>query len=410
MNSLLDTRDIATIATAGMTCRLRRRKAALITYKPQHLSSDPYTLRNVGVIEKDCAQGPSRVNVDDTPQSTSNGVKQQPSNHSAKPSNTGGRADDLPAKRVADSLRTKRYQRRSSVHTSTHNPSPTNGRSKSEGEASEAEKKGRRQSCRLLNTKRAEEMSETSQSCDNTVNTHLVCTAIDPLQNQIHAVKPKGWIKVHKTRLVGDAKKYWKKPNVERSLCVCTQPVPGSLERGCDERCLNRAMDYECDSNNCSIGDLCTNREFAGIEQPTSDPSSIGVEIIETLDRGFGVCARKPYRPHQVIIEHIGEVITPNEADRRMKEDYKDKNVRHDILRRFGCRLTFFQNYYQMGFDQGMILDATKGSVSRFVNHSCEPNCKMLRRFVEGQPRIALFAGDNGISTGEELTYDYNFK
>jgi histone-lysine N-methyltransferase ASH1L len=169
-------------------------------------------------------------------------------------------------------------------------------------------------------------------------------------------------------------------------------------------------MDYECDSNNCNIGDLCTNREFAGIEQPTSDSSSNGVEIIETLDRGFGVRARRPYKPHQVIIEHIGEVITPNEADRRMKEDYKDKDVRFDILKRSGCRLTFVQNYYQMGFDQGMILDATKGSVSRFVNHSCEPNCKMLRRFVEGQPRIALFAGDNGISTGEELTYDYNFK
>jgi histone-lysine N-methyltransferase ASH1L len=93
-----------------------------------------------------------------------------------------------------------------------------------------------------------------------------------------------------------------------------------------------------------------------------------------------------------------------------MKQDYKDKDVRLDVPRRFGCRLTFVQNYYQMGFDQGMILDATKGSVSRFVNHSCEPNCEMLRRFVEGQPRIALFAGDNGISTGEELTYDYNFK
>ena len=28
---------------------------------------------------------------------------------------------------------------------------------------------------------------------------------------------------------------------------------------------------------------------------------------------------------------------------------------------------------------------------------------------VSGKPRMALFAGDNGIMTGEELTYDYNF-
>jgi hypothetical protein len=198
-----------------MTSRLRRRKAALTTYKPQHLSSDPYTLRDVGAIDKGCAQDPSRVNVNDAPQSTSNNVRQQPSNHSAKPSNTGGRADDLPAKRVSNSLRTKRCKRRSSINTSTHDPSPTNGRSKSEGEASEAEKKGRRQSRRLLDTKRIEEMSETSQSCDNAVSIQLACTAIAPLQNQVRVVKPKGWTKVHKTRFVGDAKKYWKKSNIE---------------------------------------------------------------------------------------------------------------------------------------------------------------------------------------------------
>lgn len=63
-----------------------------------------------------------------------------------------------------------------------------------------------------------------------------------------------------------------------------------------------------------------------------------------------------------------------------------------------------------MEFDQGMILDATRGSIARFVNHSCEPNCRMIKRFVGGHPRMALFAGDRGIFTGEELTYDYNFE
>jgi len=63
-----------------------------------------------------------------------------------------------------------------------------------------------------------------------------------------------------------------------------------------------------------------------------------------------------------------------------------------------------------MEFDQGMILDATRGSLARFVNHSCDPNCEMVKRNVGGQPRLALFAGDNGVMTGEELTYDYNFE
>jgi hypothetical protein len=29
---------------------------------------------------------------------------------------------------------------------------------------------------------------------------------------------------------------------------------------------------------------------------------------------------------------------------------------------------------------------------------------------VDGEPRMALFAGDGGIQTAEELTYDYNFE
>lgn len=56
-----------------------------------------------------------------------------------------------------------------------------------------------------------------------------------------------------------------------------------------------------------------------------------------------------------------------------------------------------------------MIIDATTGSIARFVNHSCNPNCRMIKWIVSGQPRMALFAGDKPIMTGDELTYDYNF-
>lgn len=62
-----------------------------------------------------------------------------------------------------------------------------------------------------------------------------------------------------------------------------------------------------------------------------------------------------------------------------------------------------------MSFDQNMIIDATTGSMARFVNHSCSPNCRMIKWIVSGQPRMALFAGDKPIMTGDELTYDYNF-
>ena len=63
-----------------------------------------------------------------------------------------------------------------------------------------------------------------------------------------------------------------------------------------------------------------------------------------------------------------------------------------------------------MEFDQNMIIDATRGTMARFVNHSCAPNCDMVKWIVAGKPRMALFAGANGVMTGEELTYDYNLE
>jgi SET domain-containing protein len=63
-----------------------------------------------------------------------------------------------------------------------------------------------------------------------------------------------------------------------------------------------------------------------------------------------------------------------------------------------------------MTFHDGLIIDATRGSICRFVNHSCSPNCRVEKWIVDGEPRMALFAGDEGIETGEELTYDYNFE
>lgn len=56
-----------------------------------------------------------------------------------------------------------------------------------------------------------------------------------------------------------------------------------------------------------------------------------------------------------------------------------------------------------------LVIDAQRiGNESRFLNHCCEPNCKIEKWKVNGLPRIAVFANRN-IQSGEELTFDYNF-
>ncbi|KAL8383548.1 hypothetical protein RB595_010649 [Gaeumannomyces hyphopodioides] len=208
-----------------------------------------------------------------------------------------------------------------------------------------------------------------------------------PLMDQ---PKPKEWRKITKSRFVGDSLSYWKKNTYyDRSVCVCT-PADG-----CGEHCLNRSVLYECNEGNCNVGrDLCKNRAFQDLQDRTKTGGSyrVGVEVYHTGDRGFGVRANRCFEPGQIIMEYAGEIITEEECDRRMNEVYKDK-----------------QCYYLMSFDQNMILDATTGSIARFVNHSCSPNCRMIKWIVSGVPRMALFAGDRQIQTGDELTYDYNF-
>ncbi|KAJ4419308.1 hypothetical protein N0V85_001064 [Neurospora sp. IMI 360204] len=214
-----------------------------------------------------------------------------------------------------------------------------------------------------------------------------VCHPLPPGQP-----KPAAYRTMTKNRFIGQAAAIWKKtPHFEdfASKCVC---MP---EDGCAQDCQNRVMLYECDETNCNVGkQFCQNRAFQMLTERTKKGGRyrIGVEVFKTEDRGYGVRSNRCFEPHQIIMEYTGEIITDEECERRMNEEYKNNEC-----------------YYLMSFDQNMIIDATTGSIARFVNHSCSPNCRMIKWIVSGQPRMALFAGDRPIQTGEELTYDYNF-
>ncbi|KAF2103919.1 hypothetical protein NA57DRAFT_70131 [Rhizodiscina lignyota] len=231
-----------------------------------------------------------------------------------------------------------------------------------------------------------------------------------------------------KNVFAGDAKKTWNKNEYTKlpdSKCLCKP------ESGCDENCLNRIMEYECDDTNCPIGAAhCKNRPFYELSKRLEKAEAVnnrqkeqervkaeaekrrpkyaamcmsfeqGVEVFETKGKGFGVRAQRSFASGQIIMEYFGEIIDAEERDHRMATVYKDSS-----------------DFYMMEFHNGFILDATKGSMCRFVNHSCEPNCEIRKMYVRNgtdkksnmEPRMALFALEGGIRVGEELTYDYNF-
>ncbi len=166
-------------------------------------------------------------------------------------------------------------------------------------------------------------------------------------------------------RFIGDAAATWKKTHAKlpASKCVC------SPDEGCGEDCLNRTMQYECNDSNCNVGErYCKNRAFAELkwrskgkcfsrkpEKPEhmsdqdyealrkemgfgAEPNlwGEGVEVVKTKDRGYGVRSMRTFTPGQIIVEYCGEIITPEEADRRMNEEYKDKNVSIETVCTFG--------------------------------------------------------------------------
>ena len=89
-------------------------------------------------------------------------------------------------------------------------------------------------------------------------------------------------------------------------------------------------MFYECDDSNCTLGaEFCTNRAFEDLRQrcKTGGKYNIGVEVIKTRDRGYGVRSNRTFDANQIIVEYAGEIITQDECDSRMAKLYKDNEV-----------------------------------------------------------------------------------
>jgi histone-lysine N-methyltransferase ASH1L len=120
---------------------------------------------------------------------------------------------------------------------------------------------------------------------------------------------------------------YWRTYNFkETSMCICTP------ETGCDEDCQNRHMFYECDKHNCALPpELCKNRNFVELgkryKKATRNKYDVGVDVLPTADKGFGLRSNRSFEPGQIIIEYCGEIITQEEAERRMTDDYKNAEV-----------------------------------------------------------------------------------
>ncbi|KAF9360604.1 Histone-Lysine N-Methyltransferase ash1l [Mortierella sp. AD094] len=169
-------------------------------------------------------------------------------------------------------------------------------------------------------------------------------------------------------------------------VCHCTPPPPGAGRVGCGEDCYNRVMFYECISAHCPCGDQCSNQRFQKKHKEDH------LRVIWTQERGFGIQTLAPIKKGNLVIEYRGEVISQSECHRRMETIYKNN-----------------KNFYFLEYEKGEVVDACqKGTIARFVNHSCSPNSQIEKWFLNGEMSIGIFASQD-IPVGAEISYDYNF-
>jgi SET domain-containing protein len=127
---------------------------------------------------------------------------------------------------------------------------------------------------------------------------------------------------------------------------------------------------------------------------PSASPSEIqqvpdqqpAYRVERSTVHGSGVFARRDIAVSECVVEYTGREITWDEAQARAAR----QNGPHNH--------TFF-----FSLANGNVVDGgDHGNDSRFINHSCEPNCEA----IEEDGRIFIYALHD-IKAGEELSYSY---
>uniref|UniRef100_A0A673CBF2 Histone-lysine N-methyltransferase NSD3 n=1 Tax=Sphaeramia orbicularis TaxID=375764 RepID=A0A673CBF2_9TELE len=194
----------------------------------------------------------------------------------------------------------------------------------------------------------------------------------------IKSNKPVGKVQMHVADL----------SEIPRCNCRPTDEHPCSL----DSQCLNRMLQYECHPQVCPAGDSCENQCFSKRQYAET-------EVIKTDGRGWGLRTNQALRKGDFVTEYVGEVIDSEECQQRIKRAHENHVTNFYMLTLTKRTLTTSQD---------RVIDAgPKGNSSRFMNHSCSPNCETQKWTVNGDVRIGLFTLCD-IEAGTELTFNYN--
>ncbi|VDK61505.1 unnamed protein product [Onchocerca ochengi] len=116
-------------------------------------------------------------------------------------------------------------------------------------------------------------------------------------------------------------------------------------------------------------------------------------QVFDAGEKGYGLQCREQIKKGRFVIEYIGEVIGPDEVEKRRSNTNYVLTVKE-----------IFRDHTEVTY----IDPSVRGNQSRFINHGCNPNLvMMLVRYGTPQVHVGLFALRD-IPAYEELTYNYD--
>ncbi|KAJ7562945.1 hypothetical protein O6H91_03G089700 [Diphasiastrum complanatum] len=171
----------------------------------------------------------------------------------------------------------------------------------------------------------------------------------------------------------------------EEECLECQCAAVAGAEVSCGPQCICRAC-RSCCSASCGCGDTCVNLPFQ--KRPGRK-----LKVVKTEHCGWGLKADEDIKRGDFLIEYVGEVIDDETCEKRL----------------WGMKERGETNFYMCEISREVVIDATfKGNLSRFINHSCTPNCVIQKWVIDAEIRIGVFAVMD-IKKDEVVTYDYQF-
>ncbi|KAL8902704.1 MAG: hypothetical protein Q9171_007618 [Xanthocarpia ochracea] len=209
-----------------------------------------------------------------------------------------------------------------------------------------------------------------------------------------------------------------------------------------DFRCLrnfyleSRNHIYECNKN-CNCEDNCKNRNV-------QHGRKVELEIFKTENRGWGLRCPVALRKGDFIDTYRGEIITVEESDKRGDKRSPDEAnyfmsldkfcepesiAKTEFIKEFPERVEEYIQKIATGESSTDMKDGEEmwenpdyipykyvcdgmymGSPTRFMNHSCDPNCRLFTVSYNHSDKdlydIAFFTLE-ALPAGTELTFDY---